>query len=264
MRKYRSYSYDEYLRAMELLKDHGPTEVCRILGWPTTKKSLLHYWKYRKHKPPTARWRPEPSKELAYIIGVLYGDRCIKVHSHHYDIKLNTIDYEFADKFSRALAKLLTKNVVKPVWIGIQRGRNYGWEVTYSSKAFYIWYRKQTLETLKPYIEYNKDTVRLFLRGLYDSDGSNYRCKKIVLFNSNIELLYYVQYLLKKYFIIMIRGPYLNAKAGNISIKKNGEKIKTNRDNYSIVVFRRRYIQRFLNEIGFFITEKQLGLPRRK
>ena len=112
-------------------------------------------------------------------------------------------------------------------------------EVTYSSKAFYTWYRKQTLETLKPYIEYNKDTVRLFLRGLYDSDGSNYRCKKIVLFNSNIELPYYVQYLLKKYFNIMTRGPYLNAKAGNISIKKNGEKIKTHRDNYSVVVFRR-------------------------
>jgi len=41
MGKYRSYSYDEYLRAMELLKDHGLTEVCRILGWPTEKKESV-------------------------------------------------------------------------------------------------------------------------------------------------------------------------------------------------------------------------------
>jgi len=117
MSKYKSYTYDEYLRAMKLLKEHGPTEVCKILGWSTTKKSLLYYWKHRRHKPRAARWQPEPSEELAYVIGVLQGDGCTKVHGYHYDIKLNTFDYEFADKFSRALAKLLSKSVVKPVWI---------------------------------------------------------------------------------------------------------------------------------------------------
>ena len=44
--RYEVYSYDEYLRALELL-DQGfwPTEVCMILGWPVTRKSLLHDWK---------------------------------------------------------------------------------------------------------------------------------------------------------------------------------------------------------------------------
>ena len=65
--KRRSYSYKEYLRAMELLKDHGPTDVCRILGWPMTRKSTLPRWKSGKHKPPAAKWHPKPSKELAPI-----------------------------------------------------------------------------------------------------------------------------------------------------------------------------------------------------
>jgi hypothetical protein len=77
----RSYTYDKYLRAMELLSQGlGPTEVCRILGWPITRKSLLHYWKSGRHKPPTVRWHPEPSSELAYVIGVLLGDGNLHPH----------------------------------------------------------------------------------------------------------------------------------------------------------------------------------------
>jgi len=103
-----------------------------------------------------------------------------------------------------------------------------------------------------------------FLRGLYDSEGSNYRCKKIWLSNNNKDLLRYVQHLLKKYFGVIAKGPYLNTKAGGISKRRNGEKIKTNHNTYQITIYRKQHIQKFLNEIGFSIKEKQLGLPRRK
>ncbi len=262
---YRRYSYEEYQYAMELLNNGcGLTETCRRLGWPETRKTTLWEWRHGRHKPPTTRWVPKPSNELAYIIGVLYGDGCVKVHGHHYDIKLNTVDYEFADKFSRALAKLLAKNVVRPVWIGLRRGRNYGWEVTYSSIAFYTWYKNQALETSKPYIEHNKGTAKQFLRGLYDSEGCNYRCRRISLYNNDVELLKYVQYLLKKYFDIIAIGPHLHIRAGRISIKRNGEKIKAKKNNYYIAISRRQHVKRFLDEVGFSIQEKQLGLPRRK
>lgn len=264
MRRQKSYSTEEYEQAMQLLKKgYSLTQVCKLMGWPITKKTTLYYWKKGLSRPPSTRWRPKPSKELAYVIGVLYGDGNIERHGYHYDIKLNTIDYEFADAFSKAMAKLLDKKYEKPKYIGIQRGRNYGWKVTYSSKAFYQWYRKQNLDILKQYIEHNKDTVAHFLRGLYDSDGSNYMCKKISLYNSNIELLRYVQYLLKRYFNIIARGPYLTRRAGSI-MKRIGKTYKRSSDNYVIAICRKLHVQRFLSEIGFSITEKQLGLPRRK
>jgi len=42
-RKRREYSYEEYMKAMELLeRGYGLTETCRILGWPGKKVSLLY------------------------------------------------------------------------------------------------------------------------------------------------------------------------------------------------------------------------------
>ena len=70
------------------------------------------------YRPPSARWHPEPSKELAYVIGVMLGDGSLKRHSRDYDIKLNTIDIEFAETFSNMLAKLLNRKALRPKYIG--------------------------------------------------------------------------------------------------------------------------------------------------
>ena len=141
--------------------------------------------------------------------------------------------------------------------------------MTYCSKAFYIWYKQQKLETLKQYIEHNRDTVANFLCGLYDSDGGHNKYKKrrssqIYLYNNSSKLLKYTQHLLRKYFGIIARGPYLHVKAGAGSKMGNGKIAKTNYDNYQINIYRKQHIQRFLSEIGFSITEKQLGLKRSK
>jgi len=87
------------MKAMELLeKGYGLTETCRILGWPETKAPLLYFWKHGKHKPPLAKWTVKPSRELAYIIGMLYGDGCVtKIKPknkswYEYRIELATID----------------------------------------------------------------------------------------------------------------------------------------------------------------------------
>ena len=184
--------------------------------------------------------------ELAYVLGVMLGDGSLKRHSRDYDIKLNTIDIEFAETFSSMLAKLLNRRVLRPKYIGRKRGRNYGWEIAYSSKAFYTWFKRQSLETLKQYIEYDKDTVKYFLRGLYDSEGNNYRCKLISLCNSDLELLQYVQYLLKKYFNIRATGLYLVTKAGSIMIR-NGRRYRRKVNVYTLEIYRRRDVQTFLS-----------------
>ncbi len=262
-RKRRSYSYDEYKKAMQMLnKGVGPTKVSRELDIP---KPTVKRWKYKGEKPPLARWIPKPSKELAYIIGVLYGDGSLYINRHCYKIQLMVNDYEFAEIFSKNMARLLNKKYVKPKWNKIENR----WVAIYFSKAFYTWYKQQNLDTLKPYIEYSRETVANFLRGLYDSDGGHYIYKKkrysrIHLSNNNKDLLRYVQHLLEKYFGINATGPYISTKAGTENEMRNGKTAKTNHNNYLIVISRRQYTEKFLSMIGFSIEEKQLGLPRRK
>lgn len=78
-----------------------------------------------------------------------------------------------------------------------------------------------------------------------------------------MKLLKYVQYLLMKYFNITATEPYLSIKAGTM-MEINGERYMRKIDVYQIVIYRKLHIKKFLYKIGFSITEKQLGLPRRK
>jgi intein-encoded DNA endonuclease-like protein len=255
----RRYSYEEYLKAMQMYKDGvGPTEISRALGIPL---GTVEDWIYRGKRPPAARWHPEPSKELAYVLGVLHGDAyLVKPRKNIYEVEARVKDIEFAVEFSKVTSKLLGRKYREPEW----DDSHNRWRVYYRSKAFHTWYREQNLKSLRQYIEHNEGTVAYFLRGLYDSEGCKYRCKQVSLSNNSEKLLYYVQYLLEKYFDIIATGPYLVVEAGSIHTIKNGEKIKANHNIYSIAISRKQDVQRFLSEVGFSIKEKQYGLPRRK
>ncbi len=257
----KDYTPKEYQHAIELLNmGLGITTVSRKLNIP---KSTLHYWKHKTHKPPQTRWQPKPTKELAYVIGVLLGDGHVrKKRNYLYIIELETKDEDFAEEFSRAIAKVLNKKLKKPK-IKHRKTRSNLYRICYYSKAFYTWYKNQTLKTLKEYIEYNKECVKMFLRGIYDSEGSNCGCARISLYNSDLELLKYVQYLLRKYFNIEATKVHLAVKAGTKSTKKNGEVIITKKNCYEIAIYKKLHIQKFLREIGFSIARKQLGLPRK-
>jgi len=246
---------------MELLeKGYGLTETCRILGWPETKAPLLYYWKHGG-VPPLAKWTVKPSRELAYTLGVLHGDGnlCKNAPKYQYRIQLAVIDKEFAITFSKVMSRLLGVNYHKPFW----DNKRKAW-IVYQSKAFYTWYKKteeKSLEGFKPFIEYGKEMVKYYLRGLYDSDGGNYRNKRIYLSNSNKKLLEYVQYLLEKYFDIKSTGPYLVHKTGYTIVIK-GVKYHYNQDYYAIQINRKEYVKKFLEEIGFSIIRRQLGLRK--
>jgi len=103
--------------------------------------------------------------------------------------------------------------------------------------------------------------VRYYLRGLYGSDGYNYENKQIHLSNTKKKLLKYVQYLLKKYFDIVATGPYLVQKAGS-EMKINGVETAGKYDGYRIQIGRKQHVRRFLEEIGFSIVRRQLGLKK--
>ena len=253
--KRRRYSTADYTEAMELLKHMGTRKASKLLGIP---RSTLINWKHGQ-KPWQAKWTPKPTKELAYIIGVLMGDAYITqyIKNYQYDIRLAAKDRDFVELFNRYLAFVLGRNIHK---IYFDRKREL-WVVKYGSRAFYCWIRNLDFTSLKDYVEFNRKTVAFFLRGVFDSEGSVIRSGKakiykIKLTNTDLNLLEYVKHLLNKYFGIKVNGPYLERKAGQTSYKKDGEVIRRSKDTYRIEISGIDNVNKFIQEIGFSIVRK--------
>jgi len=141
----------------------------------------------------------EPSKDLAYILGVLYSDGCVKMYNYnnrpYYIIIVKTKDKIFAENVYNAL-----KNIGLNVRIYISNGKYY--EVESHSKMFVVWFLSLTLDDLLKIVDgYEKD----FIRGFYEGDGNlSYRTKngkklpQIRFFNSNYKIIKLVRDLLIK------------------------------------------------------------------
>ena len=123
------------------------------------------------------------TNELAYIIGVLYGDGYImKVGG----VGLETVDEEFADEFGRCLKIQFGLNLnkyynkKKPLkdW---RNGKTYERNNTYTVRMLSVNLRDfltktQTFEFID---RLNHDQKVLFLRGLWDSEGSIYSSGRV-------------------------------------------------------------------------------------
>jgi len=45
-----------------LRKGYSLTQVCKLIGWPTTKKTTLYYWKKGLSRPPALDGDPNPQR----------------------------------------------------------------------------------------------------------------------------------------------------------------------------------------------------------
>jgi intein-encoded DNA endonuclease-like protein len=125
-------------------------------------------------------WAPKSSRELAYVIGVLWnGDGTVSISRsrekynghirirYYYYIQLKVKSRRFAEKFNVAMAIVLNRRTVK-----MQSLRGY-YIVRYKSKRFVKWWMKVIHEP-------NKKTLKEivlkypveYLQGRFDSDGS--------------------------------------------------------------------------------------------
>jgi len=258
-RKKRSYTREEYEEAMRLLRQgFGVMQVSKWLNIPLW---TLYHWRKGEQKPYAAKWEPKPSPELAYVLGALLGDGSVGRAEHGaYRIKLSAKDYEFVEQFSKCLATVLGKPEKTPK----PKRKGTMWYVKYYSKAFAEWYTslRQSLlqgntDDLSKYVEHNVECVRAFLRGIFDAEGGHHYNKtydiySIRLYNTDLALLRYVQYLLSRYFSIPSHL-YLSGQACN-----------NRKPRYKIEIYRRPLVERFLEMVGFTITRKQFGLAVRR
>ncbi|MEM2280338.1 MAG: LAGLIDADG family homing endonuclease [Nitrososphaerota archaeon] len=144
------------------------------------RKSTISYWVRGIHSPYNGTRIPsigflKPSKELAYIIGVVAGDGYVRRRQrprksyHKVFIGLKVKDREFAEEFARCLGTVLGREPPKPANPRSSGGR---FVVELRCQALYQLLRKPLdMEKLKAFIEDDIECKSAFLRGFFDSEG---------------------------------------------------------------------------------------------
>ncbi len=220
-------------------------------------KGSISGWVRGIHNPSGGKnkFRAVASPELAYVIGVIAGDGNLSVHGYNYEMLLSVTDYDFAEEFSRCLAKILGKSHLYKVRWSEKRKR---WIVQGSSILLHRFLSKPW-QHLKNHIEHSSRSRFSFLRALFDSEGS-ITGRNLTISNTDLSLLLYVRKLLAKSGI-STSIPRVTHRAG--SILKDPSTGRTYRRRKDCYVMRVSPIDllRFARKIGFSIERKKRVLP---
>jgi intein-encoded DNA endonuclease-like protein len=128
------------------------------------------------------------SPELAYVIGVITGDGNLNIHGYNYEMLLSVTDRDFAEEFSRCLAKILKRpNLYKVRW-SEKRKR---W-IVQGSSIFLHKFLSGGWQQLKNHIEHSSRCRSSFLRALFDGEGS-VSVRNLTIANTDLSLLLYVK-----------------------------------------------------------------------
>src|SRR5437660_10873441 len=175
-------------------------------------KGSISEWVRGIHDPSGGKnkFRAVASPELAYVIGVIAGDGNLSIHGYNYEMLLSVTDRDFAEEFSRCLAKILGKpNLYKVRW-SEKRKR---W-IVQGSSIFLHHFLTGGWQRLKRYVEHCYRCRASFLRALFDGEGTIAR-NRISIYNTDLSLLFYIKQLLSK-FGIETRNPHVHTLAGSI------------------------------------------------
>jgi len=210
---------------------------------------------YNGIRIPSLEWL-KPSEDLGYVIGVRLGDGFTCEDGYNYLIGLRAKDKEFVEKFGICLGNVLGRRPIRP-WKDTA-GR---YTAIIASKTLYKLLREPIdLKRIRKYVEHCPKCVAAFLRGYFDSEGCVHKAGYIYLFNTNYEVLVYVQKLLWKYFGIKSTGPRPHKPKGTTGYDpRSGKQFKTNKDCYYLYI-RAESLPKFYRHIGFTIPRKQKRL----
>lgn len=163
--------------------------ISRKLGCSRDK---VRYWLNRHQIPMRGnykRYNLSKSKELAYALGVLEGDGYVSNDR----IGLLTTSKEVAQSFWKVLSSMgldpwkLLRAKAKTT------ANKQIWKVGKTSRYLSEWYKNLTYDQKLALVSgYERD----FLRGVYESDGSN--SGRVEIGNSNINIIKMVEYCLNK------------------------------------------------------------------
>lgn len=191
----------------------------------------------------------KPSPELANIIGAILSDGDRRKYQH--SLRLRVKDYEYDCEFGRCLAKVLGREKpYKPFW-----SRSEGRFVVEVCSILLYKFLDRPWWELTPYVEHCKNCVAAFLRAFFDGEGS-ITGVTLVLYNTDKEILLFVQKCLQKYFGIATAGPYRSKKAGLFRDSRSGKIYRSEKTCHRLRVCSES-LPLFYQHIGFTIERKQ-------
>ena len=221
-------------------------------------KGSISEWVRGIHDPSGGKnkFRAVASPELAYVIGAIAGDGNLSIHGYNYEMLLSVTDRDFAEEFSRCLAKILGKpNLYKVRW-----SENRKRWIVQGSSIFLHRFLRGGWQRLKRYVEHCYRCRASFLRALFDGEGTINR-NRISIYNTDLRLLLYIRQLLSKFGIEM-RNPYVHSLAGSIlKDPRTGVFYERRRDCYAMAIRTAGSLQ-FARHIGFSIQRKSRLLPQ--
>src|SRR5437660_4372599 len=221
-------------------------------------KGSISEWVRGIHDPSGGKnkFRAVASPELAYVIGVIAGDGNLSIHGYNYEMLVSVTDRDFAEEFSRCLAKILGKpNLYKVRW-----SENRKRWIVQGSSIFLHRFLRGGWQRLKRYVEHCYRCRASFLRALFDGEGTINR-NRISIYNTDLRLLLYIRQLLSKFGIEM-RNPYVHSLAGSIlKDPRTGIFYERRRDCYTLGIRTADGLQ-FARHIGFAIQRKSRLLPQ--
>ena len=187
--------WDKGLSLPELAKIYG-VSVKTVWRWmkkhgiPRRERDKAKFDKYWKSERPV---NLENKADLAYILGVMYGDGSLVFNpkTYGYILKLACKDEAFAKSFADALRRM---GISPYVWHSKKSGI---WEVRAINKKLWMLVKSaKDDESLKLLRELIRDHEIEFVRGFYESEGKS---KVTAFVNTNRNLLEFVSQILEKH-----------------------------------------------------------------
>jgi intein-encoded DNA endonuclease-like protein len=221
-------------------------------------KGSISGWVRGIHNPSGGKntFRAVASPELAYVIGVITGDGNLNIHGYNYEMLLSVTDFDFANEFSKCLAKVLGRPDPYRVRWSEKRKR---WIVQGSSILLNRFLGRRWME-LKPYVEHCDRCRGYFLRALFDGEGC-ISSRILSISNTDFPLLSYVRELLCT-FGIETGNPHLCSPAGSILKDPRTGKLYKRRKNCYRIDIGAKGLPQFAKHIGFSIQRKKKRLPQ--
>ena len=225
--------------------------------------STLSYWFNNDVKLLGGEnWFEEkPSRELSYLIGVMFGDGSITHNSkkQEYIIKLEAIDKDFVKKFSHCVSAVLDRERDYPIHKN-KRGPIYSTHARSKQLYYFIKCLKKDFSKAKPFIEVYPAE---FIQGLADSEGcpcisasKRLSCRIGVAYSTNLPLLEYAKMLLKREYEI-ISAIRLHKQAGVTDSIIGGRQITRTKDLYSLEIRPKLNMINFQSNVSFTIKRKR-------
>ena len=227
-----------------------------VYFWITKRSSPLEHWNVFELKP---------SRELAYVLGVMKGDgfRTSDKAQDKEEIRLCVRDKDFATHFNEAMAHVLERTRPNKVSLEIREDRDGAefFRVRYSSLQL-AEFLDRDLGLTRPFAEEHPSD---YLQGFFDSDGGptpNIVHGRLYLrvfgSSTNLETLNYVKKLFLERFNIA-SAIYIDKEPGYSSVVY-GKTVTKTKTLYRLSISRQDSVRAFGESIGFSIKRKQCVL----